>query len=195
MAHRHPHPPAPDPRAGFPRGRLPRNRSPDLTPRCPIPACTPGRPRDLADWLDALFEDAGSVHLVGRSLGAAAALQAALQLAVKRRDRVAGLTLVAPFSLQPRAGFAAQMPLQGFAGLTALRGAVSGPARRDPHADRCCGWAGRARSPLPSPRTRCGGSPARTLAVLTQEPGRCEAETVKDQPVGRRWAVSACHNR
>ncbi|MFB4302389.1 alpha/beta fold hydrolase [Actinomadura sp. NTSP31] len=66
-----------------------------------------GRPRDLADWLDALTEDAGSVHLVGHSLGAAAVLQAA----VRCPDRIAGLTLVAPFFLQPRPGFATRTPL------------------------------------------------------------------------------------
>ncbi|GAA2166786.1 alpha/beta fold hydrolase [Actinomadura napierensis] len=66
-----------------------------------------GRPRDLADWLDALVGDAGSVHLVGHSLGAAAALEAAL----RRPDRITGLTLVAPFFLQPRLGFANRLPL------------------------------------------------------------------------------------
>ncbi|MDL4822013.1 alpha/beta fold hydrolase [Actinomadura opuntiae] len=66
-----------------------------------------GSPRDLEAWLDALVEHTGSVHLVGHSICAAAALQTAL----RHPERITGLTLVAPFFLQPRAGLATRMPL------------------------------------------------------------------------------------
>ncbi|MEV4111268.1 alpha/beta fold hydrolase [Nonomuraea sp. NPDC049695] len=64
-----------------------------------------GRPRDLPAWLSALVEEAGRVHLVGHSIGAAAAVEAALA----RPDRVERLTLVSPFFLQARGGLATRV--------------------------------------------------------------------------------------
>ncbi|WP_327583870.1 alpha/beta fold hydrolase [Nonomuraea sp. NBC_00507] len=64
-----------------------------------------GRPRDLPAWLAALVEETGPAHLVGHSLGAAAALEAGLA----RPDRVEQLTLVSPFFLQAGAPFATRL--------------------------------------------------------------------------------------
>lgn len=67
-----------------------------------------GRPSDWPHWLITLLTDTGARHLVGHSIGAAAALEAA----AARPDLVDQLTLVSPFFLQPRAGFAARrLPL------------------------------------------------------------------------------------
>ncbi|GII52076.1 hypothetical protein Pth03_04650 [Planotetraspora thailandica] len=59
-----------------------------------------GRPGDWPSWLAALVTETGARHLVGHSVGAAAALE----MAVGRPDLVGRLTLVSPFFLQARAG-------------------------------------------------------------------------------------------
>ncbi|MEQ4722181.1 alpha/beta fold hydrolase [Nonomuraea sp. B19D2] len=64
-----------------------------------------GRPRDLRAWLSALVAENGRVHVVGHSIGAAAAVEAALE----HPDRVGQLTLVSPFFLQARAGLATRV--------------------------------------------------------------------------------------
>ncbi|WP_211369763.1 alpha/beta fold hydrolase [Nonomuraea turkmeniaca] len=64
-----------------------------------------GRPWDLTAWLAALVEETGPVHLVGHSIGAAAAVEAGLA----HPDRVERLTLVSPFFLQARAGVATRL--------------------------------------------------------------------------------------
>ncbi|MDP4502293.1 alpha/beta fold hydrolase [Nonomuraea turcica] len=64
-----------------------------------------GRPRDLPAWLAALVEETGPAHLIGHSLGAAAAVEAGLA----RPDRVEQLTLVSPFFLQAGAPFATRL--------------------------------------------------------------------------------------
>ena len=58
-------------------------------------------PADWPAWGSGLLDDEGSIHLVGHSLGAALALEAATQ----RPGAVSRLTLVAPFFLQPRGGW------------------------------------------------------------------------------------------
>ncbi|MFI9845988.1 alpha/beta fold hydrolase [Nonomuraea sp. NPDC051941] len=63
-----------------------------------------GRPGDWPRWLTALVDETGARHLVGHSVGAAAALEAALA----RPDLVDRLTFVSPFFLQARAGLAAR---------------------------------------------------------------------------------------
>lgn len=63
--------------------------------------------QDWDRWLPAV-QGEEPVELIGHSLGAAAAVLAA----VRRPERVTSLTLVAPFFLQPRSGFAA--PLRPF---------------------------------------------------------------------------------
>lgn len=73
-----------------------------------LPGLGLSRGSGLADWpawLDALTASAapaapGGVHLIGHSIGAAAALQAA----TAHPERIERLTLVAPFFLQPPAG-------------------------------------------------------------------------------------------
>jgi pimeloyl-ACP methyl ester carboxylesterase len=57
-----------------------------------------GDRRDWTSWLTALVTDTGAQHLVGHSIGAAAALEAA----TAHPDRVQQLTLISPFFLQPR---------------------------------------------------------------------------------------------
>lgn len=59
---------------------------------------------DWPTWLDALTAP-GRLHLIGHSIGAAAALQAA----TTHPDRVDRLTLVSPFFLQPSAGRVTQL--------------------------------------------------------------------------------------
>ncbi|MFC4913054.1 alpha/beta fold hydrolase [Actinomadura gamaensis] len=59
-----------------------------------------GHPGDWPAWLAALLAETGPAHLVGHSIGAAAALDAASA----RPDAVDRLTLVAPFFLQPHPG-------------------------------------------------------------------------------------------
>ncbi|MET9247426.1 alpha/beta fold hydrolase [Nonomuraea sp. NPDC003709] len=63
-----------------------------------------GRLGDWPRWLAALVDQTGARHLVGHSVGAAAALEAALA----RPDLVDRLTFVSPFFLQARAGLAAR---------------------------------------------------------------------------------------
>ncbi|MEV4013785.1 alpha/beta fold hydrolase [Nonomuraea angiospora] len=63
-----------------------------------------GRREDWSRWLTALVDETGARHLVGHSVGAAAALEAALA----RPDLVDRLTFVSPFFLQARAGLAAR---------------------------------------------------------------------------------------
>lgn len=69
-----------------------------------------GRPADLPAWLADLVRQSAPTHLVGHSLGAAAAVEAALA----HPGRIDRLTLVAPFFLQARAGWATRVaPLAG----------------------------------------------------------------------------------
>jgi len=60
-----------------------------------------GRRADWLTWSTALIGETGARHLVGHSIGAAAALEAA----AARPDLVDQLTLVSPFFLQARSGF------------------------------------------------------------------------------------------
>ncbi|MGV7122969.1 alpha/beta fold hydrolase [Sphingopyxis sp. 550A] len=62
-------------------------------------------PRDWATWLDALVGNSEPIHLIGHSIGAAAALEAA----ARRPDRVTRLTLVSPFFLQPPGGLSTRI--------------------------------------------------------------------------------------
>jgi nucleoside-diphosphate-sugar epimerase/pimeloyl-ACP methyl ester carboxylesterase len=62
-----------------------------------------GRREDWASWLSALVTETGARHLVGHSIGAAAAVEAA----AAHPDTVEQLTLVAPFFLQPPPGLSA----------------------------------------------------------------------------------------
>ncbi|MGP3962190.1 alpha/beta fold hydrolase [Nonomuraea sp. 3N208] len=64
-----------------------------------------GSPQDWTAWLAALIDENGPVHLVGHSIGAAAAVEAGLA----HPDRVERLTLVSPYFLQARAGLAARL--------------------------------------------------------------------------------------
>jgi pimeloyl-ACP methyl ester carboxylesterase/nucleoside-diphosphate-sugar epimerase len=64
-----------------------------------------GSPRDLSTWLATLIEETGDVHLVGHSIGAAVAVEAALA----NPHRINQLTLVSPFFLQARGGFATRV--------------------------------------------------------------------------------------
>jgi pimeloyl-ACP methyl ester carboxylesterase/nucleoside-diphosphate-sugar epimerase len=67
---------------------------------------TSGRGReDWTRWLAALLADSPGVHLIGHSIGAAAALE----FAAAAPDRISRLTLVSPFFLQARPGFAARL--------------------------------------------------------------------------------------
>lgn len=64
-----------------------------------------GAPGDWADWLDALL--IGRRHLIGHSIGGAAAIQAAN----RHPDRIERLTLVAPFFLQAPGGIGTRIGL------------------------------------------------------------------------------------
>ncbi|GLW08988.1 hypothetical protein Misp01_41180 [Microtetraspora sp. NBRC 13810] len=66
-----------------------------------------GRRGGLPDWPVALLAETGARHLVGHSVGAAIALEAATE----RPDLVDRLTLVSPFFLQPHAGLASRWTL------------------------------------------------------------------------------------
>ncbi|MFI7130634.1 alpha/beta fold hydrolase [Nonomuraea sp. NPDC050153] len=68
-----------------------------------------GRRDDWSRWLSALVAETGARHLVGHSVGAAAALEAALA----HPGLVDRLTLVSPFFLQPPAGPAARWAALG----------------------------------------------------------------------------------
>ncbi|MEV4126572.1 alpha/beta fold hydrolase [Nocardia sp. NPDC049707] len=59
---------------------------------------------DWHAWLEALLERTPGAHLVGHSIGAAAAVEAA----AAHPDKVGSITLVAPFFLQPSAGISAR---------------------------------------------------------------------------------------
>lgn len=62
-------------------------------------------PGDWSRWLEALVGGGEPIHLIGHSIGAAAALEAAIQ----HPDRVACLTLVSPFFLQPPGGLSTRI--------------------------------------------------------------------------------------
>ncbi|MEU5883892.1 alpha/beta fold hydrolase [Spirillospora sp. NPDC047279] len=63
-----------------------------------------GDPDDWSSWLAALVTESGAPHLVGHSIGAAAAVEAA----AAHPDAVERLTLVSPFFLQRRPGLLAR---------------------------------------------------------------------------------------
>ncbi|TDC06097.1 alpha/beta fold hydrolase [Nonomuraea longispora] len=63
-----------------------------------------GHRQDWPSWLSALVTQTGARHLVGHSIGAAAAVEAA----AAHPETVEQLTLVAPFFLQPPPGFPAR---------------------------------------------------------------------------------------
>lgn len=66
-----------------------------------------GGPQDWPGWLDELLTDGGIRHLIGHSIGAAAAIEAAS----RNPGRLDRLTLVAPFFLQAPAGLLARASL------------------------------------------------------------------------------------
>ncbi|QFY07611.1 alpha/beta fold hydrolase [Nonomuraea phyllanthi] len=136
-----------------------------------------GHPRDLPAWLAALVEEAGRAHLVGHSIGAAAAVEAALA----HPGRVGRLTLVSPFFLQPRAGMATRVaPLTrlylGRARPAALSRLLTGDSA---HAERLASSAEDLR------RGRVAGHVARMLSAAGRERWRAELRVALGRYPGR----------
>ncbi|GAB3975025.1 hypothetical protein GCM10029978_058090 [Actinoallomurus acanthiterrae] len=146
-----------------------------------------GRPGDLAAWSTALVEETGPVHLVGHSIGAAAAVRAA----VAHPELVEQLTLVSPFFLQARAGLAVRVaPVSrwylGRVGPEALSRLLTGDAA---HAEKL------ASSVEDLHRGRVAAHVARLLADAARERWRGELRAGLERYPGRVHVVVGAEDR
>lgn len=148
--------------------------------------------RDWSAWLDALTAP-GGLHLVGHSIGAAAALQAA----AAHPERVESLTLVSPFFLQRPAGAPARVvPLtrrhlrrvsaealaERLTGSTSAAAALE-PAVADLRRHRVAGRVARLVAHTTSPRWRHD-----LRGMLADHRGRTHVITGEDDPLTEEGA-------